>query len=88
MPRYNIDARGGFGTNDEVDGAEYIVDYVPFKDAKMDDICVPVVGNSMAPTYVSGSIVLLHAGIKKRTFQILWRASECAEMFRQINDKR
>lgn len=68
VPMYNIDARGGFGTNDEVDGAEYIVDYVPFKDAKMDDICVPVVGNSMAPTYVSGSIVLLHRIERWREF--------------------
>lgn len=68
VPMYNIDARGGFGTNDEVDGAEYIVDYVPFKDAKMGDICVPVVGNSMAPTYVSGSIVLLHRIERWREF--------------------
>ena len=60
VPMYNIDARGGFGTNDEVDGPQYIVDYIPFKDAKLDDICVSVVGNSMAPTYTSGSIVLLH----------------------------
>ena len=68
VPMYNIDARGGFGTNDEVDGAEYIVDYVPFKDAKMGDICVPVVGNSMAPTYMSGSIVLLHRVERWREF--------------------
>lgn len=60
VPMYNIDARGGFGTNDEVDCPEYVVDYIPFKDAKVDDICVSVVGNSMAPTYVSGSVVLLH----------------------------
>lgn len=60
VPMYNIDARGGFGTNDEVDVAQYIVDYIPFKDAKADDICIPIVGNSMAPTYCAGAIVLLH----------------------------
>ena len=60
VPMYNLDARGGFGDNEEVDVPEYIVDYIPFKDAKTDDICMQVVGNSMAPTYCSGSIVLLH----------------------------
>lgn len=60
VPMYNIDARGGFGDNDEVNVAEYIMDYIPFKDAKVDDICVPVIGNSMSPTYCAGSVVLLH----------------------------
>lgn len=60
VPMYNLDARGGFGGNEEVDVAEYIVDYIPFKDAKQGDICVPIIGNSMAPTYCAGAIVLLH----------------------------
>ena len=68
VPMYNIDARGGFGTNDEVDVAQYIVDYIPFKDAKADDICVPIVGNSMAPTYCAGAIVLLHRIERWREF--------------------
>lgn len=60
VPMYNMDARGGFGNNDQVDVAEYVIDYIPFKDAKQDDICVPIIGNSMAPTYCAGSTVLLH----------------------------
>ena len=60
VPMYNMDARGGFGANDQIDVAEYVIDYIPFKDAKQDDICVPIIGNSMAPTYCSGSTVLLH----------------------------
>ena len=39
---------------------EYIIDYIPFKDAKSEDICVPIFGNSMAPTYCAGATVLLH----------------------------
>ena len=43
----------------------------------------------MAPARdVSGLFIGDSPEQKKRTFQILWRASECAEMFRQINDKR
>ena len=42
VPMYNLDARGGFGENDAVDVPEYIVDYIPFKDAKSEDICVPI----------------------------------------------
>ena len=60
VPMYNLDARGGFGENDAVDVPEYIVDYIPFKDAKSEDICVPIFGNSMAPTYCAGATVLLH----------------------------
>ena len=60
VPMYNMDARGGFEDNDQIDVAEYVIDYIPFKDAKQDDICVPIIGNSMAPTYCSGSTVLLH----------------------------
>lgn len=60
VPLYNMDAMGGFGVNDEVDMAEYIQDHIPFKNAKQGDICVPVTGKSMLPTYYPGSIILLH----------------------------
>jgi phage repressor protein C with HTH and peptisase S24 domain len=60
VPQYNMDARGGFGDNDEIDTKEYVVDYVPFKDAKESDICIPVSGNSMSPVYAPGTIILLH----------------------------
>ena len=57
---YNMDARGGFGCNEQTDTSEYIVDMVPFKNAKTNDICVPVTGSSMMPTYPPGTIILLH----------------------------
>lgn len=60
VPLYNMDARGGFGANDEVDCTEYVVDLIPFKDAKDKDICVPVSGKSMMPTFCPGTVVLLH----------------------------
>lgn len=60
VPLYNLDARGGFDSNSIVDTAEYVDDYIPFKDAKKGDICVPVTGKSMIPTYYPGSVILLH----------------------------
>ena len=59
VPMYNFDARGGFADNLE-QCKEYVVDYIPFKGAKNEDICVPISGDSMSPTYRAGSIVLLH----------------------------
>ena len=59
VPMYNLDARGGFADNMEL-SAECIVDRIPFKGATSDDICVPISGDSMSPTYRAGSIVLLH----------------------------
>lgn len=59
VPMYNLDARGGFADNIEL-SKEYVVDYIPFKGAKNDDICIPISGDSMSPTYRAGSIVLLH----------------------------
>ncbi|MDR1343886.1 MAG: LexA family transcriptional regulator [Tannerellaceae bacterium] len=60
VPQYNMDARGGFGANEEVDTKEYITGYIPFKDAKESDICIPVSGNSMLPVYAPGTVILLH----------------------------
>lgn len=68
VPMYNMDARGGFGDNDEVDTAEYIIDYIPFKNAKSEDICIPVSGSSMIPTYAPGTVVLLHEISQWREF--------------------
>lgn len=59
VPLCNLDARGGFANNEEV-GTEYTISYYPFKNAKSDDICIPISGDSMSPTYKPGSIVLLH----------------------------
>lgn len=68
VPMYNMDARGGFEGNEEVDTVEYIVDRIPFKDARQDDICIMITGNSMSPTYCAGSIVLLHPIDRWREF--------------------
>ena len=59
VPMYNLDARGGFADNLELN-AGYILDYIPFKGAKSENICIPISGDSMSPTYRAGSIVLLH----------------------------
>ena len=59
VPMYNLDARGGYADNLEL-SAEYVIDHIPFKDATSEDICVPISGDSMSPTYRAGSIVLLH----------------------------
>lgn len=56
VPLYNMDAVGGC-YNSEVDSREYITTYIPFVDAREDDLCIPITGNSMSPTYPSGCIV-------------------------------
>lgn len=60
VPIVNFDAVGGMQTENSVsDIAEYVLGYVPFPRAQRDDICMRVTGNSMIPTYPSGSILLL-----------------------------
>lgn len=59
VPLYNFDAVGG-SLNDVTDSTQYIEGYVPFLDAKTDDICMYVSGRSMLPTFPAGTIVLLH----------------------------
>lgn len=58
IPIYNLDAVGG-KVNGEVDIAEYKIGEMPFVDAKEGDICVPVSGKSMLPTYPAGTFVQL-----------------------------
>ncbi|MFI3263647.1 MAG: LexA family transcriptional regulator [Rikenellaceae bacterium] len=58
VPMYNFDAVGGV-SNDEVDCKPYIIDHIAFQDAKDGDICMPVSGKSMLPTFAPGSIILL-----------------------------
>lgn len=60
IPIYNLDAVGG-RVNGEVDIAEYKIGEMPFVDAKEGDICVPVSGKSMLPTYPAGTFVQLRA---------------------------
>ena len=59
VPLKNLDAVGGFGSNDAIDINEYTVGFMPFTDAREGDICIPVTGDSMTPTCPAGSIVLL-----------------------------
>ena len=59
VPMYNLDARGGFLSNDVVDSAQYVMDRIPFRGASASDICIPISGNSMLPTIRPGAIVLL-----------------------------
>lgn len=58
VPLYNLDVRGGFLPNTEA-GKEHIAQYIAFPNAREGDICVVVSGDSMSPTFPSGSIVLL-----------------------------
>ena len=59
VPLYNFDAVGG-SSCEVTDSVTYIEEYVPFLEAKSDDICMHVTGRSMFPTYAAGTVVLLH----------------------------
>ena len=58
----NLDSKGGTnGYNDIVQSKEYTTGYylLPSDIAKEGDLLMPVYGDSMSPTYVSGSMVLI-----------------------------
>lgn len=60
VPVYNFDVVGGMQAwAAVVDSPEYVERYLPFAGAKKGDICVHVTGNSMMPTYSSGSVLLV-----------------------------
>lgn len=61
VPVVNLDARGGFLPNEEVDTLAYISRYMPFSRsaAREGDFVVPIFGDSMAPKYPSGSQALV-----------------------------
>lgn len=56
VPMYSLDVVGGIN-NEECDTMGFITGYMPFVNAKEKDIAVMVTGQSMYPTYPSGSIV-------------------------------
>lgn len=56
IPLVNLDIAGGT-TNQEMDIAQYVEKYIPFVDAKSEDIACPVTNNSMSPVYPPGTIV-------------------------------
>lgn len=59
VPLINLDAVGG-NMNDMTDIQQAVDGYIPFLEAKTDDICLPVSGRSMLPTFGAGSVVLAH----------------------------
>lgn len=56
LPLQSFDVAGG-SNNQESDTMGYVMGYMPFVNAKDGDIAVLVTGNSMYPTYPSGSYV-------------------------------
>ena len=61
IPVASSDSIGGTGFNQEVNTEEYINGYLPFPTsiARQGDVVIPIYGDSMEPTYKSGSMVLI-----------------------------
>lgn len=70
VPIVNLDFVGGMHGNSEITqtDSEYVTGMMPFTDAKEGDICIPVTGDSMAPTCPSGSIILVREVREWREF--------------------
>jgi SOS-response transcriptional repressor LexA len=60
VPVFNLDARGGFASNDELRD-EYVTGLMPFSRsiATEGDLVISVYGDSMAPKYPSGCMILI-----------------------------
>lgn len=56
VPVINLDIAGG-NNNDIVDSSEYTMGFVPFLDARKEDVCCFISGNSMTPLYPAGTAV-------------------------------
>lgn len=56
VPVINLDIAGG-NNNDIVDSSEYTTGFVPFLDARKEDVCCFISGNSMTPLYPAGTAV-------------------------------
>ena len=61
IPLVNNDGRGGSKFNEEVDTGTYVTSMIPFPKtiAQQGDVVIPIYGDSMEPTYKSGSMVLI-----------------------------
>lgn len=61
IPHINLDARGGIASNEVTDTEQYITERIPFATtiARDGDFAMTIYGESMSPTYPSGSIVLV-----------------------------
>lgn len=86
IPVINLDARGGFLSNDENDRAEYVESFMPFsRDIARDgDFVIPIFGDSMAPKYPSGSCVL----IRKVTLWMEYIEYGAAYVLDLVDDRR
>lgn len=67
LPLINLDVVGG-SDNQEADTAQYIKDYIPFVNAREEDVCCPVTGRSMEPLYPGGCIIQIRRIYKWRQF--------------------
>jgi len=61
IPVVNLDSRGGMAYNEEVQTEVYTTGHLPFPTsiAHHGDVVIPIYGDSMEPTYKSGSLVLI-----------------------------
>ena len=61
IPVVNLDSRGGMAFNEEVQTETYMTGRLPFPTsiAHHGDVVIPIYGDSMEPTYKSGSMVLI-----------------------------
>jgi phage repressor protein C with HTH and peptisase S24 domain len=61
IPVVNLDSRGGMAYNEEVQTETYMTGRLPFPTsiAHHGDVVIPIYGDSMEPTYKSGSMVLI-----------------------------
>ena len=59
LPLVHIGSVGGIDSQNAILEPEYVEKYLPFVDAKTNDICIYQSGDSMAPTIPSGAILHL-----------------------------
>ena len=59
LPLIHIDSVGGTTSDNSIISPEYIERYIPFADAKAEDVCIYQSGESMSPTIPAGAILHL-----------------------------
>ena len=86
IPVRNPDSRGGFDFNEEVGTPTYTTGYLPFPTsiAHQGDVVIPIYGDSMEPTYKSGSMVLIREVELWREYLELG----CAYVIGLVDDRR
>ena len=86
IPVVNLDSRGGMAFNEEVQTDTYITGKLPFPTsiARQGDVVIPIYGDSMEPTYKSGSMVLIREVELWREYLELG----CAYVIGLVDDRR